>query len=90
MWGPIASGGDNKTKGVEAGGVVDPALSLLILRCATMIAQKVCVFRARVSCGGFAIRKDGCILVLRNPGGLRCCVLRRTWDPIFRGDVLLL
>lgn len=48
MWGPIASGSDDKTKGVEAGGVEDPALSLLILRCATMIVQKVnvCFFPA--------------------------------------------
>lgn len=49
-----AGGGGDKLAGLGggAGGVVDPALSLLILRFATMIVQKVGVFRASV-CFGF-------------------------------------
>ena len=42
MGAAAATGGGDKSGGVGAGGVVDPALSLLILRFATMIVQKVC------------------------------------------------
>lgn len=41
MGAAAATGGGDKSGGVGAGGVVDPALSLLILRFATMIVQKV-------------------------------------------------